>query len=847
MKNSNSVKTFGIMASLKKPVLEMLKFACPSRPMYKPIALVLLLLVAVNLQAQVFTLFGKVTNSKQEPISLASIQLKNTTTGTISKPDGSYGLRIPAGKQELIVTMVGFKTQLIPLDIKEDQEQNIVLEEESQSLGEVVIKARVRDRAEEIMRGLIRNKENIMAASGAYSTNVYIKAVLEDSSKKENRRRFGKEDRQPQADQKMTMAEIFLKLDYESDQRIKEERLGVRKTGDTKKLFYLSATEGQFDFYKNLIKVPSISPTPFVSPVSNAGLIAYRFKTLKIQRLGKHKIYTISVKPRQMSNATVEGEITVSDSAWAILHTRFRFPKYHLQEYEFFEVEQDYQFVNDTAWMMSRQQFSYETKGNNKKLVGQTTVTYTNYLLRQQFDRRHFSTELSATAQQAYEQDSSFWKTARVEPLSQKELRFIHYQDSVYRVTHSEQYLVSMEAMINKITWKKLGFFGQSFYQRKKERTWHLPSLISLYQPVAFGGSRINVSVSHSKIYTSRKNISIYTNLSYGIRNQDVNGNVSFSRMYNPFNRGSWNISAGRDFQFIYEGDAWINMIKRNNIYLNNYVGAGHSLELANGLFLFTDVDMAFRRSVSGFRTGSLVDSVLGDVLKDNQAVAFDPYNALYGKLRLQYTPRQRYIREPKEKIILGSRWPTFYTVWRKGIKDLLNSDVDFDYLEFGAEQQMNLGLIGLLKYTVKTGSFLNRKDLRLIDYQFQRRGDPMLFMNPHKSFQSMDSTFPVFKRYWEGHFFHEFNGLFLNKIPLLKKIQLREVGGGGFLFAQERHLRYAELFVGVERAFESPFNPLDKFKIGVYVVGSAANQFRNPVQLKVGFTTWDKRKNRWF
>jgi hypothetical protein len=119
--------------------------------------------------------------------------------------------------------------------------------------------------------------------------------------------------------------------------------------------------------------------------------------------------------------------------------------------------------------------------------------------------------------------------------------------------------------------------------------------------------------------------------------------------------------------------------------------------------------------------------------------------------------------------------------------------------------------------------------------------------MNPHRSFQALDSTFPVFKRFWEGHYVHEFNGFFLNRIPLLKKLELREVGGGGFLLAQERNLRYAELFVGVERAFQSPFNPLDKLKLGVYVVGSAANQFRNPVQLKVGFTTWDKRRNRWF
>jgi hypothetical protein len=249
-----------------------------------------------------------------------------------------------------------------------------------------------------------------------------------------------------------------------------------------------------------------------------------------------------------------------------------------------------------------------------------------------------------------------------------------------------------------------------------------------MYQPFAFGGSRINTSFNYQKTYRSKKDISLNTNLSYGFRNQDVNGSVRLSRKYNPFNRGFYTLSAGRDFQFIFQGDAWINMIKRSNYFLNNFVGAGHGLELLNGLFLYSDAELALRRSVSGYKTGNVIDSLFGDVLDNNQATPFQSYNALYGKLRLQYTPKQRYIREPREKVILGSAWPTFYTLWRTGIPALFSSKVQFQYLEFGIEQQLNFGLLGVSRYNIKTGSFINTKDLRLIDYQFQRRGDPLLF-----------------------------------------------------------------------------------------------------------------------
>lgn len=799
--------------------------------------------------AQSVRLSGKITNTKLEPLAFVTIQLKEIKNGTVTKEDGTYELMMDEGKYDLVISMIGYKSRVITVIVgKTDLQQNVILEpEESKDLGEVVVKGKIRDRSEEIIKNVIRNKENIQAAAGAYSCKVYIKATQEDSLASRKKKKPVTDSSKANADLlKMAMAEIYLKYDHSSNQRIKEERLGVTKRGNADRLFYLSTTEGNFDFYNNLVKVPVVSQTPFLSPVSYSGLLAYRFKMLKIENKDNHKIYTISVKPRQLSNATVEGEITVMDSAWAILHSKFSLPKYHLPEYDFFEVEQHYDLVNNSAWMITRQNFTYFSKSGRASSSGQTTVTYKDFELNKQFDKKYFGVEIRKTSEEAYERDSSFWQKTRTEPLTDKEMRFIRYKDSVYQATHTKAYLDSLDEVINKITWKKIFIFGQTFSNHEKERQIYITSIPSMYQPFQFGGSRIMLMSTYSKTYKSRRNISMFNQVSYGIRNHDVNGSINFSRMYNPFNRGFYSFSIGRDFQAIFAGDAWINTIKRNNMYLNTAIGVGHGLELLNGLFFYSNFDIAFRRSVSDYKTNPLVDSLFGNILKDNQAIAFDSYNAVYGKVRLQYTPFQKYIREPKEKIILGSAWPTFYTTWRKGIPGLFKSKVDFDYLEFGIEQSIHLGLLGISSYNIKTGNFPNQKDLRLVDYQFQRRGDPLLFMNPNEAFQALDSTFPVFKRFYQGHYVHEFNGALLNKIPLFKKLQLREVGGAGFLIAPERNLKYVEAFAGIERVFKVPFNTLSKFKLGVYIVTSAANTFSNPVQFKVGITSWDIKRNKW-
>jgi hypothetical protein len=374
-----------------------------------------------------------------------------------------------------------------------------------------------------------------------------------------------------------------------------------------------------------------------------------------------------------------------------------------------------------------------------------------------------------------------------------------------------------------------------------------LPAAVQLVELFQFGGARLSLPLWYDKQYANRKNLNIFTNLSYGFRNRDVNGIFRLRRMYNPFNRGFFQIDLGRAFDYVFPGDAWINMISRSNLFLNNAISLQHGHEISNGLFLTGKTEFALRRSVADYKTNDRIDSLLADIIENNQAVEFEPYNAFYASLRLAYTPAQPYIREPLEKIILPAKWPTFYVEWRKGIPRIGKSVVDFDYVEAGMQQELRLGILGNSRYTVKTGGFLSKKDLRLVDYKFQRRGDPIFFMNPDEAFQSLDSSFPVFKRFYEGHYVHEFNGALLNKIPLLRKLELREVAGAGFLIAPERKLRYAEIFAGIERVIKAPFNPQIRFKLGFYISASAANQFSNPVQFKIGLTTWDKIRNRWF
>lgn len=453
-------------------------------------------LFTVNTFGQSHLLQGKIRNSKQEPLAFASVQLKDINLGTVTKEDGSYSLELEEGTYELLITLMGYKPQIVPVIIRKTGNSKDIIMEASDitRLSEVVVKSRNRDRAEDYIRNVIRNKEAIEMAAGPYSCKVYIKAVEEDSGTVKKNKKINGSDSAVKAMQankaldNMAMAEIMLQLDHGSAKNTREIRTGITNRGNTGSLFFLSTTEGDFNFYNNLVSVPSVSQTPFISPLSYSGLLAYRFKTIKTEMVNGKKIYTVSVKPRQLSNATVEGELTIADSSWVVLHTRLRLPKYHLADYDLFEIEQQYSFVNNTAWLITRQQFTYNAVSGKQRSSGHTLVSYSGFELNKQFEKKHFGVELSAADQKAYERDSSFWQLNRAEPLTEKEWRFIHYKDSIYNATHTSAYLDSVDKRTNTITWQKVIYKGQNFNTHAKGRSWYITPLVQMYQPFQLGG-----------------------------------------------------------------------------------------------------------------------------------------------------------------------------------------------------------------------------------------------------------------------------------------------------------------------------------------------------------------------
>ena len=100
--------------------------------------LILLLFISlISFSQNNFKVSGKVSDETGKPVQGATVQVKGTTIGTATLPDGSYSLMTPSGISRLVITSVGFEGLEIAINNK--SEVNIFIVSSASLLQDVVV------------------------------------------------------------------------------------------------------------------------------------------------------------------------------------------------------------------------------------------------------------------------------------------------------------------------------------------------------------------------------------------------------------------------------------------------------------------------------------------------------------------------------------------------------------------------------------------------------------------------------------------------------------------------------------------------------------------------------------
>lgn len=604
-------------------------------------------------------------------------------------------------------------------------------------------------------------------------------------------------------------------------------------------LLYEDVSSADFNFYKNLMAFDAITQKPLLSPIAGNGYLSYKYDYETAFYEGDKKIYKIKVTPLYKGEPLFYGFIFIEDSTWALKAVDLHINKGTMFFCSDFRIIQNYERIDTNVYLPVRRELFYTIKEGRHDVIGNTRVNHKNYVINPEYAPRFFRNELVRYEDEAFERSSEYWNNTRPITLDSAELHYVNKSDSISEYYESPEYKRKQDSLFNRINiWTP--FNGLGHKNSFKGYTWYISGIFEQVNPVGIGGYRHRLPGWFSYRMKNDMTIEMDGFIDYGFRNKDVKGKMGLGLTYLPKKFVRTFIRAGEWYDMVNPFSSFVQVFSRSNYIRTRSLEIAQRMELVNGLFAELTLDYSDKNPITDL-TLSEWSQELFDTL--NAPINFQRYTKSEVKLELKYVPFQKYQIRGKRKILKGSDWPTFSFTYRKGIDGLLGSDVDFDYLEIGAKQELQLARFGSSRWNVEAGSFVNRRNLRQVEWNYFRGSDERFFSDPLRSFQLLGPTLSTSTEFFRANYIHHFEGTIMNKVPLFNKMRLGLAGGAGTIIMPRDDFNHFEVFAGVEKIFRIREQ---LFRFGVYGVTADNNLSKARITTKFGLSFYNSFSKRW-
>jgi hypothetical protein len=772
------------------------------------------------LKAQQVKITGKITDAEGQPVSFASVYLKNTSKGTSANSDGFYIINADSGTVVLSFRAIGFKPAESTLQTNSGSVLNVILDPEAYTLKAVTIAADREDPAYGIIRQAIRHRKDHLTEINEFSCGVYIKGLqkLVGAPK----RFFGRDiektlDLDTNRKGILYLSESQSIFSYRRPNQIHEEMISSKVAGRNNAFSFNKASDLDVNFYNNIMLENTLSSRGFISPVADNAMLYYRYKLLGTSLESGQTINKILVTPRRDHDPAFRGIIYITEDSWRIYGTNLYLTKNTgINLLDTLTIEQ--QFIKvDTSYVPSNVNFRFNGDVLGFKFEGYYLGVYSNYNLRPNFPKGYFNGEILKVTNAVNQKDSAYWSNNRPIPLTQEEKVNYVRKDSVAVRKESKSYLDSLEHVNNKYNISKILLSGYTINNRFDKRYFRLDPLLKALFYNTVEGFGFIYGVTYTKELENRKVYTIRPEVRYGFSNKTLTANLKTYFFYDPLKQASVNVNFGSG---IYDLNRYGTMSLRSNslnallfeknfskFYQKNFINAGTTRELATGLQAAISLEYAKNMNLRNTTDNSFFDYKDREFTSNNpftpltETPLFPDYKALTVNATLTYNIHQRFITRPDGKFYQPSKFPQLQLNYRKGIQGALGSDVDYDLIAFELYQErVSTGMWGYFSFVAGAGKFLNHNSVFYPDSKHFRGNNSLTALPDIRKFQFLDFyQYSTDRQYFEAHLEHNFAGLITNKIPLLRKLKLEEVLGGNYL-TQPLKKNYKEFYFGLQR-----------------------------------------------
>jgi hypothetical protein len=735
-----------------------------------------------------YSIKGRVTDARTgEPLPFVVIQFKGTNIGAQSDFDGYFSLKTSFIKDSLQATYVGYITKTRVLKEVAEQTINFQLLENSQQLGEVVVK-RGENPAWRILRLIQENKDgNNKKSLTAYEYESYTKTQIDvdNISKKMRKNKLMKPILAAiDSMKKVTndegkviipvyMSETMSNIYYKSEPYHKKEIISANKiTGimDETNGNFMSQLTGstftEFNFYENWMRFLG---KDFVSPIAASWRDYYEYDLEDSLTIDNDYCYLINMKPNRPQDLAFTGRMWITKKDYALKRIDVSTGKgANINFVEKIKIQQDFQKTEQGPWLTKKLRFLVDMAEIGDSTAGFLVKFYVsnkNFVLNQPKENSFFDQGVEVL-ETASEKEKDYWEKNRHDSLSEMDKRVIHMVDTVKNLPIMRTYVELIDIVVN--GHKKVGWIEFGNY-------------LSAY--------------SWNNVEGHRLRIGFRTNMQFHKKLQ-IKGFFAFSeRDLKP--------KYGLGFDYWFSKKKWFLVGAEHNFDIDQVALHTNYRAPGSGLFYtFARWGNLDKRSPFYYSTTSVYSQI--DYLKGcTQKIQFN-YEVINPILNKNPMHNFGFFNSPTDtalvnnnltisEIIFESRfakretflfldhrrlsgrvekWPVVTFRYHLGLKGVLGSNFSYHKFSLNLYQRLTVGKLGQSIYNITAFYTPNVLPFPLLNVHL---GNETFFYNP-VGFSMMRFFEFVSDKSIQLNYQHHFNGLIFNRIPLLKKLKWREV-----------------------------------------------------------------------
>ncbi|WP_435134563.1 DUF5686 family protein [Formosa sp. A9] len=733
---------------------------------------------------------GYVYDENKDPVAFANVIFKGSSQGTITNEDGRFYMESDAVWEYLTVSFVGYHTEDLALKRGANYNLEVVLKEEAAELDQVVIvsgkQPKKNNPAIDILRKIWEHKRrNGLRKFDHYEYDKYEKIEFDlntiDSTLTKNRIFKGMEFIFEEVDTSNVTGKTYLPIFINEsaskvygdnrNSREREELKGNKMSGFSNNQFILDFIKdlySQYDVYDNYLKFFEKS---FVSPLSKTGINTYNYVLADSAFIENKWCYNIIYYPRRKNELTFKGDFWVNDTTFAIKKINMQASKSaNINWVKEIYIEQEFDVLNDSLFLIKRDyfmsDFAFRKKEEARGVYGKRTTLYDNYVFDKPREEHFYKEEVFDYNEETYNRDDAFWEANRMEDLSKDE-------KGVYKMLDTLQTVSKFKMLYGAAT-----ILASGYIEIDK---WNI-DYGSIYSTFGFNEVEgIRVRGGGRTYFGPNDPWRLEGFVAYGFKDQKVKYGISGKWLLDKENR--FIISGGhrKDIEQIGASlttstDVLGRSLASSALFAKGTNDKLSHIELTSLAFELEPVKNVVFRLGADYRTLSSASPTFNlDYYTD------DSYTEIASELQQFETalsvtcfPNRRMTGFGVERARANDNFATLFAQISIGEKNLLQSDFDYTKVQFSYTQPWQLGGFGRLLTTIEAGKTFGEVPLGLLSVIPGNQA----YFSIYNTFSQLNFYEFITDTYASAHLEHNFNGRLFARIPLLRKLNLREIIG---------------------------------------------------------------------